>query len=66
MVKGLFSTLEFPYVQFPVASSTGDILHSLTLTLVWQCIEHLEIIGLKVIAVVWQKLMRVDLAAQVC
>ena len=48
MVRGLFSTLEFPYVQFPVASSTGDILHSL----VWQCIEHLEIIGLKVIAVV--------------
>ena len=48
MVRGLFSTLEFPYVQFPVASSTADILH----TLVWQCIEHLEIIDLKVLAVV--------------
>ncbi|SMN01738.1 hypothetical protein SPONN_7 [uncultured Candidatus Thioglobus sp.] len=48
MVRGLFSTLEFPYVQFPIASSTGDVIHPL----VWQCIEHLELIGLKVLAVV--------------
>lgn len=48
MVRGLFSTLEFPYVQFPVESSTGDVLHPL----VWRCVEHLEIIGLKVLAVV--------------
>lgn len=48
MVRGLFSSLEFPYVQFPRVSSTGDVIHPL----VWQCIEHLELIGLKVLAVV--------------
>lgn len=48
MVRGLFSTLEFPYVQFPVDSSTCDVIQ----VLVWQCIERLEIIGLKVLAIV--------------
>lgn len=48
MVRGLFTRLKFPYVQFSVATASGDILHPI----VWQCIEHLEMVGIKVLALV--------------
>ena len=35
----------FPYAQFPCAAASADVL-------VWHCIEHLEMIGLKVLALV--------------
>ena len=44
MVRGLFQNLEFPYVQFPCDSLSGDI----TFPLVWECIKRLEAGGLKV------------------
>ena len=46
MVRGIFSKLEFPYVQFPCASTSGDVVFPL----VWECIKRLEACGLKVIA----------------
>jgi biotin operon repressor len=46
MVRGIFSRLEFPYVQFPCASTSGDVIFPL----VWECIKRLEACGLKVIA----------------
>ena len=48
MIRGLFSSLEFPYAQFPVASASGEVIFPI----VWHCIEHLEMIGFKVLAVV--------------
>lgn len=48
MVRGLFSSLQFPYAQFPVATTSGDVINPI----VWECIEHLELIGLKVLALV--------------
>ena len=38
----------FPYAQFPCAAASADVLHPV----VWHCIEHLEMIGLKVLALV--------------
>ena len=46
MVRGLFSSLRFPYAQFPCSSLSGHTLYAL----VWECISHLETIGLKVLA----------------
>ena len=46
MVRGIFSKLEFPYVQFPCANTSGDVVFPL----VWECIKRLETCGLKVIA----------------
>ena len=46
MVRGLFSALEFPYVQFPCASITGDLLFDP----VWTAIGRIERCGLKVLA----------------
>ena len=48
MVRGIFSQLEFPYAQFPVAAASGEVLFPI----VWSCIERLEMIGLKVLALV--------------
>lgn len=48
MVRGLFSSLEFPYAQFPVATASGEVLYPI----VWHCVEHLEMIGFKVLALV--------------
>lgn len=48
MVRGLFSSLSFPYAQFPCATASADVLHPIA----WRCIEHLEMIGLKVLALV--------------
>jgi hypothetical protein len=44
MVRGLFSKLEFPYVQFPCGTTSGGVVFPL----VWECIKRLEACGLKV------------------
>ena len=44
MVRGLFSSLEFLYVQFPVNALSADVIYPL----IWECISHLE---MKVITV---------------
>lgn len=45
MVRGLFSNLTFPYVQFPCTSLSGEQIYPL----VWDCIGHLEVLGFKVL-----------------
>ena len=47
MVRGLFSSCRFPLAHFPTASLTGDQVFSV----VWEAVERVERIGLKVIAV---------------
>lgn len=47
MVRGLFSSLKFPYAHFPTKSLTGDELFSI----VWEGIERLERCGFKVMAI---------------
>ncbi len=47
MVRGLFTKLEFPYVQFPCASLSGDLLFDP----LWEAIYRLERSRLKVLAV---------------
>ena len=47
MVQGLFSNLEFPYVQFPCNKMTGDLLFQPF----WEAVRRIEFLGLKVIAV---------------
>ena len=42
MVKGLFSSLEFPYAQFPCVSVSGDQLF-------WECVCQLERCGFMVL-----------------
>ena len=46
MVRGLFSKLKFPYVQFPCSSLNAHTLYAM----VWECVAHLETLGLKVLA----------------
>ncbi len=48
MVRGICSSLKYPYAQFPVKAASGDTLHPI----VWRCVEHLEGIGLKVLCFV--------------
>lgn len=48
MVRGICSSLKFAYAQFPVRTASGEILHPI----VWECVEHLEMLGLKVLAFV--------------
>ena len=47
MVRGLFSSLEFPYVQFPCTTISGDLLFDPR----WQAVERIERCGLKVLGV---------------
>ena len=47
MVRGLFIRLNFPYVQFPCVSMSGDQLFDL----VWEAVYHLERIELNVLAI---------------
>ena len=47
MVRGLFTTLTFPYVQFPVVSCKGPNL----MPLVRQAIKHLTCLGIVVVAI---------------
>ena len=44
MVRGLFSKLQFPYVQFPCAQLTGDLLFDPF----WEAVYRIERLGLKV------------------
>ena len=44
MVKGLFTELKFPYVQFSCTKLTGDCLFQLF----WEVVKRLERIGLRV------------------
>ena len=48
MVRGICSSLKFPYAQFPVKTASGEVLHPI----VWNCVEHLEMLGLKVLSFV--------------
>ena len=43
MVRGLFTSLQFPYAQFPCATVTGDLLHEPF----WKAIYHIENAGSK-------------------
>ena len=45
MVKGLFTSLAFPYAFFPCATVSGDMLYKP----LWDCIFRLERCGLKVL-----------------
>ena len=46
MVRGLFTSLEFPYAQFPCKAITGDqLFHPF-----WEAVGRLERIGFKVLA----------------
>lgn len=47
MVRGLFTNLEFPYVQFPCNKVTGDLLFQP----LWEVLGRIELLGFKVIAV---------------
>jgi hypothetical protein len=47
MVRGLFTALQYPYVQFPVRSLTGDLLFDPF----WEAVSHLERQGVKVLGV---------------
>ena len=47
MVRGIFIHLRFPYAHFPTRSVHGDYLFSI----VWEAIERLENLGLKVLVV---------------
>ena len=47
MVRGLFTSCKFPLAHFPTSSITGDQLF----TIVWEAVERLERIGLKVLAI---------------
>ena len=44
MVRGLFSKLQFAYVQFPCTTLTGDLLFEPF----WEAISRIERLGLKV------------------
>ena len=46
MVRGLFTTLEFPYSQFP---TTGVSAHKL-FPMVWEAVYNLEALGFRVVA----------------
>ena len=47
MVRGVFTSLRFPYAHFPTTDTTGAKLYSI----VWEAIERLERLQLKVVAV---------------
>lgn len=47
MVRGIFTGCKFPYAHFPTDSLTGDQIFPI----VWEAIERLERIGLKVMAI---------------
>ena len=47
MVRGLFTSLEFPYAQFPTKGATADLLFPI----VWEAVRNLEESGLKVMAI---------------
>ena len=46
MVRGIFTDLKFPFAHFPTKDISGDQLFSL----IWDAIERIERLGLKVVA----------------
>ena len=44
MVRGLFNSLQFPYVQFPCPELTGELLYEPF----WKAVLRIENVGLKV------------------
>lgn len=48
MVRGLFTTLRFPYAQFPCARMTGDLLFQPF----WEAVYRLERMGIKVSSII--------------
>lgn len=44
MVRGLFSSLQFPYAQFPCAELSGELLYDPF----WEAVRRIENCGLKV------------------
>ncbi len=46
LVRGLFSNLEFPYVQLPCSCLSRDALYPI----VWECVSHLEVMGFSALA----------------
>ncbi|XP_062509723.1 uncharacterized protein LOC134185850 isoform X2 [Corticium candelabrum] len=48
MVRGIFTSLRFPYVQFPCKTLSGDTLYPI----VWEAIQRLELLGCKVLAII--------------
>lgn len=48
MVRGLFSTIEFPYAQFPCADLSGEQLYAP----LWEAVGRLERSGFCVMAIV--------------
>lgn len=47
MIRGLFTSLKFPYIQYPAASVKGEHIFPL----VRQVIKHLSILGLRVMTI---------------
>ena len=47
MVKGLFSSLKFPYAQFPCSAVTGGDLYSI----LWEAVGRLELMEFRVLGV---------------
>ncbi len=48
MVRGMFSTLEFPYAHFATKGISADSLH--VYPIVWEAVQRLECCGMNVIA----------------
>ena len=46
MVRGLFSSLQFPYVQLPCSTISGDLLFDPF----WETVFRLERVGMQVLA----------------
>ncbi len=46
MVRGVFSSLRFPYAHFPTTDTSGAKLY----LVIWEAIERLERLGFKVVA----------------
>ena len=46
MVRGIFSDIKFPFAHFPTKDIAGDHLFSV----MWEAIERIEHLGLKVVA----------------
>ncbi len=46
MIRGVFTDLKFPFAHFPTKDVCGDQLFSI----IWEAIENIERLGLKVVA----------------
>ncbi len=53
MVRGLFSSLQFPYAQFPCVDLSGDLLYDPF----WEAVRRIENCGLKVYTLLYYRYM---------